>query len=115
MAAVAALSPLDVQKVLDSWAAAGGPTDEEKIEFAEGALHELRNDPNQVFQENVKQVAVWANQVDASFNTVTRGFEDMVKQYGAQFPALAGFLSEWIGYRTVRSGFRLVFHTFWSL
>ena len=109
MAAVAALSPLDVQKVLDSWAAAGGPTDEEKIEFAEGALHELRNDPNQVFQENVKQVSVWAIQVNASFNAVTSRFEPMVAQFGGQFSQLIGFLTEWKDYKTVRSSFRLVY------
>ena len=115
MAAVETLSLPDIQKVLDTWAAAGGPTDEEKIEFAEGALRELRNrDAGQQFQENVKQVSVWAIQVNASFNAVTSRFEPMVAQFGGQFSQLIGFLTEWKDYKTVRSSFRLVY-TFWSL
>jgi len=100
MATAATLPLRDFQKVLDTWATTTGPSDDEVIEFAEGALRELRNDPNQQFQDNVKQVAVWANQVDASFNTVTRGFEDMVSRYGQQFPQLANYLNEWKGYQT---------------
>ena len=108
MAAVAPLSLLDVQKMLDTWAATGGPTDEERIEFLQGSIKALEEGDQQEFQENVKQVGVWANQVDKSFDNTTRGFEEMVALYGREFPDLAGFLSEWKTYQTVRSCFHPV-------
>jgi len=95
----ATLTALDLKRVIDTWAAAGGPTDEEKIEFAEGALHELRNDPDQHFQENVKLVGFWANRVDASINTVTRRFEALAVQFAIQFPQLALYLQEWRNFK----------------
>ena len=110
MAGVATLPFLDIQATLDGWAAASGSSDEERIEFANNALRELRSDPNQ-FEEIVKgwQVGIWANKVDASFDTVTRKFEEMGTEYRAKFPKITEYLYEWIGFRKVRSSFHLVY------
>ena len=96
--------------ILGGWAAAGGSSEEERIEFASIAFHELRNDPNQ-FQEFVKhwQVGTWTNKVDASFDKVTRRIEGMGEEHRAQFPNLTDYLYQWIDTRTVRSIFRLVY------
>ena len=106
--AIALLAVLDVQRLLDTWAATDGPTDEERIHFLQGAVKKLKEGNQQEFQENVKQVGVWANQVDKSFNNTTRGFEEMVALYGREFPDLASFLNEWRTYQTVRSCYHLV-------
>ena len=89
------------EKTLDGWEAAGGLSEEKRIELTNDALHALRNDPSQ-FQENVKQVGVWANKVDVSFYKVTRSFEEMGAEYNAQFPALTEYLYEWLGFRKAR-------------
>ncbi|CCM00800.1 uncharacterized protein FIBRA_02842 [Fibroporia radiculosa] len=100
MAAVATLSRVDIQKVVDTGAATGGPTDDEKAKFTSDALGELRKDDQvKIFEDNVKQVGVWANQVDAAFDNVTRGFESMNTKYGQQFPEISAYLNEWKGYK----------------
>ncbi|CCM02035.1 uncharacterized protein FIBRA_04111 [Fibroporia radiculosa] len=100
MATVATLSVVDAQKVIDTWAATGGPTEQEKIKCANAALNEL-DDDDQVkkFQDNVKQVGVWANQLDTAFDHVTRGFENMVEKHGEDFPDISAYLHEWKGYK----------------
>ncbi|KAJ2916564.1 hypothetical protein MD484_g3871, partial [Candolleomyces efflorescens] len=72
------------------------PTDDEKTQFANAALEQL-NDPTMVqkFQDNVKQVGTWANEVDAAFGNVTRKFATMVETYGKDFPDFVKFNSEW--------------------
>ncbi|CCM02048.1 uncharacterized protein FIBRA_04124 [Fibroporia radiculosa] len=100
MAAVATLSFVEAQKVLDTWAVTGGPTEQEQIQYANAALKELDNeDQVKKFQDNVKQVGVWANQLDTAFDHVTRGFEDMVAKYGKDFPDISAYLNEWKGYK----------------
>ncbi|TEB26954.1 hypothetical protein FA13DRAFT_1795203 [Coprinellus micaceus] len=50
------------------------------------------------YQANIEQVGVWANEVDAAFDRVTRSLQDMVERYGSRFPELAGFRDDWNGY-----------------
>ena len=54
------------------------------------------------------KVRVWANEVDASFDKVTRRFEEMGTEYRAKFPKITEYLYEWIGFKKVRSSFCLV-------
>ncbi|KAF5323039.1 hypothetical protein D9611_009337 [Ephemerocybe angulata] len=99
MATAAVLSYSDAEQIMATWAKSGGPTDEEKIKFADEALALLADDDMAAkFQDNVKQVGVWANQIDASFDRVTRSFADMVAKYGSDFPGFAAYNTEWIGY-----------------
>jgi hypothetical protein len=99
MAAVATINLVNAQKILDTWAELQGPSEEEQIEFAKAALEELR-DPAQKpqFAENVKEVGTWANEVDAAFDRVTRGFVSLTEKYGAQFPDLSTYLDRWKTY-----------------
>ena len=80
------------------------PTDDEKTQFANAALEQL-NDPTMVqkFQDNVKQVGTWANEVDAAFGNVTRKFATMVETYGKDFPDFVKFNSEWVSYNSVKN------------
>jgi hypothetical protein len=90
------------------WAASDGPTEEEQIKYAEDALVVVK-DEKHTLVDNVKEVGVWANQVDVAFDNVTRGFEEMVVKYGHDFPEISDYLTEWKGYKTVRSSFRLLY------
>lgn len=92
----------DVQEILAKWKASEGPTAEEQATFQENIINELQ-DPEKLkeYQANIEKVGVWANQVDASFATVTRGLKDMVDKNGDKFPELAGFSNEWNGYSAV--------------
>ncbi|KAJ2916563.1 hypothetical protein MD484_g3870, partial [Candolleomyces efflorescens] len=77
------------------------PSDQDKLDFANAALEQLSDDQAvQQFEDNVKQVGTWANQVDASFDTVTRKFEQMVETYGKQFPGFSSYKDEWVGFDT---------------
>lgn len=77
-------------------------SDQEVIAFADAAIKQLESgDMVAKFQENVKQVGTWANQIDASFDRVSRSFADMVTKYGKDFPGFAAYNTEWIGYNTV--------------
>ncbi|KAJ2924806.1 hypothetical protein H1R20_g12280, partial [Candolleomyces eurysporus] len=75
------------------------PTDQEKIAFANAVIEQLDDDEMvKKFQENVQQVGVWANQIDASFDKVTRKFTEMVDKYGKDFPGFSDYKNEWVGY-----------------
>ena len=109
MAAVATISLVDAQKILDTWAKSGASEDE-KIEFAEGALEELeREGATATFAENVEQAAVAADEIDAAFDKVTRTFVDMTEKYGSDFPDLYTSLDKWRGNEKVGSNFNLVY------
>ena len=105
MATVATISLVDAQKILDTWANSRA-SDDEVIEFANAALKLLGN-PDDVaeFARNVEQAGIWANEVDAAFDRVTRGFADMTGKYGSSFPELYAFLAQWRAYERVRSSF----------
>ena len=78
------------------------PTDQEKIAFANAVIEQLDDDEMvKKFQENVQQVGVWANQIDASFDKVTRKFTEMVDKYGKDFPGFSDYKNEWVGYYQV--------------
>ena len=83
--------------------ASGGPSQEEQDQYIDGAIKCL-SDPEQAdqLQQNVEEVGVWANDVDAAFDRVTRGFMDIVAKYGRDFTELSGFLTDWKTYNTVR-------------
>ncbi|KAJ2912041.1 hypothetical protein MD484_g8367, partial [Candolleomyces efflorescens] len=85
----------------EAWRASGGPSQEEQDQYINGAIKSL-GDPEQVvqFQQNVEEVGVWANDVDAAFDRVTRGFVDIVAKYGKDFPGLSAFLADWKTYNT---------------
>ena len=85
-------------------------SEEERIKFTNDAFHELKSDPDK-FEEFVKlwEVGVWANKVNASFDTVTRRLEGMDTEYRAKFPELTNYLNEWRGFRKVGSTFRLAY------
>lgn len=91
----------EVKAVLSQWKASG-TTPEQQDEFFDNATRDLQ-DPEKAkgYQANIEQVGVWANEVDASFDRVTRGMEDMVQRYGSKFPELAGFRDDWNGYNGV--------------
>ena len=112
MAAVATISLVDAQKILDTWANSRA-SDDEAIEFANAALKQLEN-PDDVseFARNVEQAGIWANEVDAAFDRVTRGFVDMTDKYGSSFPDLRTFLEQWRAFEKVRSSFSLVYTAF---
>ncbi|RXW16928.1 hypothetical protein EST38_g8925 [Candolleomyces aberdarensis] len=75
------------------------PTEQEKNAFADAVIEQLSDDETvRKFQEDVKQVGVWANQIDASFDKVTRKFTEMVDKYGKDFPGFSDYKNEWIGY-----------------
>ena len=97
----------DVQAILAQWKARG-TTPEEQDEFLENATRDLQ-DPEKAkaYQANIEQVGVWANEVDAAFDRVTRSLEDMVQRYGSKFPELAGFRDDWNGYNAVGLEFSL--------
>ena len=109
MAAVATISLVDAQKILDTWANSRA-SDDEAIKFANAALEQLAN-PDDVaqFARNVELAGIWANEVDAAFDRVTRGFADMTDKYGSSFPDLHTFLGQWRAYEKVRSSFCLVY------
>ena len=112
MAAVATISLGDAQKILDTWANSRA-SDDEAIKFANAALEQLEN-PEDVteFARNVEQAGIWANEVDAAFDRVTRGFVDMTDKYGGSFPDLYNFRDQWRAFETVRSSFCLVYTAF---
>jgi hypothetical protein len=93
----------DSLNIPEVWRASGGPSQEEQDQFINGAIKSL-SDPQQVgqFEQNVEEVGVWANEVDAAFDRVTRGFMDMVAKYGKDFPELYMFLADWKTYNAVR-------------
>ncbi|RXW21453.1 hypothetical protein EST38_g4411 [Candolleomyces aberdarensis] len=77
------------------------PTEQEKNAFADAVIEQLSDDETvRKFQEDVKQVGVWANQIDASFDKVTRKFTEMVDKYGdidftmSEFKGLCTMLRE---------------------
>ena len=108
MAAVATISLVDAQNILDTWANSRA-SDDEVIEFANAALKLLENsDDVAEFTRNVEQAGIWANEVDAAFDRVTRGFTNMTAKYASEFPALYTFLDEWKAYEKVRSSFCLL-------
>ena len=78
------------------------PSDQEKADFANDALNQLSDDKMvQQFEDNVKQVGTWANQVDASFDNVTRKFNTMVETYGKDFPGFASYRDKWVDFNAV--------------
>jgi hypothetical protein len=99
MATVTALPVEDPEAVLLRWKAQG-PTDAEVIAYCDAAIAELESTPTD-FENNVQQVGVWANDIDAAFDRTTRSFSDIVKKYGKDFPELSGFFNEWQGYNKV--------------
>ena len=106
MAAVETPSFVDPQNILDTWAASDGPTEEEKLAFANDALKELNSGKD--FAENVKNAGVLANEIDDAFYKVTRDFEKIVEEHKKEFPKLSQFYDQWKGYKDVRYSFRLV-------
>jgi hypothetical protein len=81
---------------------ATNPSDQDKLDFANDALNQLSDDKMvQQFEDNVKQVGTWANQVDASFDNVTRKFNTMVDTYGKDFPGFASYRDKWVGFNAV--------------
>ena len=82
MSAESTLTYEDVQAVLAQWKTSG-PTPEEQDQFLDDATRDLQ-DPEKAkaYQANIEQVGVWANEVDAAFDRVTRSLEDMVQRYG---------------------------------
>lgn len=93
---------ISMDQLLSTWAANAGPTEEEKIAYA-NAVSDMLDDSEMVkkFIENVNQVGVWANEIDESFDKVTRSFADMVNKYGSSLPEIKNYHSEWIGYNNV--------------
>ena len=112
MATVATISLVDAQKILDTWANSRA-SDDEVIKFANAALEQLDNSDNVTqFARNVEQAGIWANEVDAAFDRVTRGFADMTNKYWTSFPDLFTFLGQWRAFEQVRSSFCLVYTAF---
>lgn len=77
-------------------------TDEEKKEFTKGAIEAL-NDPSNLaqFENDIENIGTTAVQIDQAFDRVSRGFKDMVDNHGSDFPEVAGYRSEWDGYKKV--------------
>ncbi|KAJ2918841.1 hypothetical protein MD484_g1628, partial [Candolleomyces efflorescens] len=84
------------EEILLRWKAQG-PTDAEVIAYCDAAIAELDSNPTE-FQKNVQEVGVWANEIDASFDRITRNLSDIVTKYGKDFPKLSEFSDEWTGY-----------------
>ena len=99
MATAAVLPPPASDPLLAQWR---GLNDDEATQFVNDAI-EILSDSAMVaeFEKNVGDVGKWANEVDEAFDRVTRTFVDVVRDYGNDFPALSGFLTEWRGYNTV--------------
>lgn len=99
MATAAVLSAQNTQFVSAKWR---GLNDDEATQFVADATA-LLNDPSSVsqFEDNVKEVGTWANEVDGAFDRVTRTFADIVSRYGNDFRELPRFQSEWSGYNKV--------------
>lgn len=77
-------------------------TDQEKIAFANAAIEQLEDDEMvEKFKANVKQVGTQANAIDASFDLVTRKFNQMVNDYGKDFPGFSTYRDEWVSYNKV--------------
>ncbi|KAJ2927005.1 hypothetical protein H1R20_g10099, partial [Candolleomyces eurysporus] len=99
MATAATSDPETIDHLLATWAANGGPSDDEVIQYATEITSQLEDDEMvKKFQENVKEVGTWANEVDASFDRVSRKFDDMVAEYGKDFPGFSNYNSEWKGF-----------------
>ena len=101
---MALFQSISIDQLFKTWAADGGPTEDEKNQYADAAS-ELLDDDEMVaqFTANVEKVGTWANDVDASFDKVNRTFADMVDKYGGSFPGLSNFKNDWTGYTNVRS------------
>ncbi|KAF6744317.1 hypothetical protein DFP72DRAFT_929721 [Ephemerocybe angulata] len=96
MATAATQSYIDVQKILQSYRTEG-VKQEESDQFVQDAINELDKDQGD-FANNVGEVATWAIQVDEAFNSVTRGLNALVNDFGGDFPPLAGYYGEWSNY-----------------
>lgn len=80
------------------------PTEAEKIAFIDAVSDELKNDASvEKFLDNVKQAGVAANTVDASFDRVSRAFDDMVNKYGSDFPGFSDYNDQWKSYNKASS------------
>jgi hypothetical protein len=99
MATAAVLPPPASDPLLAQWR---GLNDDEATQFVNDAI-EILSDSAMVaeFGKNVGEVGNWANEVDEAFDRVTRTFVQVVNDYGKDFPALSGFLSEWRDYNSV--------------
>ncbi|KAJ2912242.1 hypothetical protein MD484_g8170, partial [Candolleomyces efflorescens] len=90
---------ISIDQLLSTWAANGGPSEEEKIAYANDASDMLENSKMvEEFIEHVNQFGVWARAVDESFMRITRGFGDMVSKYGGLLPDLK---QNWDDYLTL--------------
>ena len=93
---------ISIDQLLSTWAANGGPSEEEKIAYANAASDMLENSKMvEEFIEHVNQFGVWASSVDESFTRITRGFGDMVSKYGSLLPDLKQVSDEWAKYASV--------------
>jgi outer membrane murein-binding lipoprotein Lpp len=86
--------------LLTNWKSNDGPTDQEIIAYANAASEQLK-DPSMKgkFEENVKQVGTWANEIDANFDIVTRKFKDMKDEFGQDFPDFPKYYDEWLVFK----------------
>lgn len=98
MSTAETLTLVDVEKILAQWAV-NGPTRAEQDQFIATVIQDL-NDPQKVggFQRNIEEVGIWANEVDAAFDRVSRSMEDIFQRYGSTFPELARFRDDWNSY-----------------
>ncbi|KAJ2913939.1 hypothetical protein MD484_g6471, partial [Candolleomyces efflorescens] len=96
---MALFSNISMDQLLSTWAADGGPSEDDKVAYLNAASDELENDEMvEKFKENVNQAATWANDIDASFDKVGRTFTDLVNKYGSVLPGIKDFKKEWTGY-----------------
>ena len=101
---MALFSNISMDQLLSTWAANGGPSEDEKVAYLNAASDELEDDEMvEKFKENVNQAATWANDIDASFDKVGRTFTDLVNKYGSVLPDINNFKNEWTGYNNVGS------------
>jgi len=75
---------------------ASGLSDDKKIELQEKVAEEARKTNNvKISVDQIKELGKTAISTDSAFVTVSRAFEQFVKDYGTTFPKTKEFLTKW--------------------
>ena len=77
-------------------------SDDDKMENQKDILKVLE-DPDTIakFSEQCKNIGQTAVAIDTSFKRVHEGFDEIIKNYGKDFPEVKDYGDRWNGFRTV--------------